>query len=134
MSEGQAGFDAVLSIGGDEVLLMRNVTVNLRRDEIEDTTRGNVGWKSFICGLGEWGVSCEILHEKPNTLLQAIEDAFLGAYVLNNVRMVDKEGYGWQGNVVVTEFSRSEPLQDVISYTVTFKGRGAPIQITAGAS
>ncbi len=131
--KGTAGFDFVLKIGSSEVGRARDVTVPMTRDELEDTDRSNDGFKSFIAGLGEWQVDLELLYESGNTIQDSIESAFLNGTALTNVQVLDQLGVGFSGNFIVTNFTRNEPLNDVVTHTVTLKGCGKPTKVT-GAS
>lgn len=134
MSTGQAGFDCTITIGGVEIGEAKDVTVNLTRSEIEDTARDTNGWRSYIAGLAEWTIEFNLLKKYPrSTAAQAIETAFVNGTVLTNVRMLDKEGFGWSGDVVVTDYSENQPYEDVVANSVTFRGRGVPTQVEFGS-
>ena len=127
-----AGFDCTISVGGTEVGLARNVTINMKRGQIDVTTRNNSGWRDQIGSLAEWSVDFELLSSRPNDQISAIETAFLNTTNLE-VEMVDGDGYGWSGTVRVTDFTKNEPMEDAVSHNVTFSGRGAPTRVTGSS-
>jgi len=130
---GMAGFDCVLKIGGTEVGIAQDVDVSMTRDEIEDTTRANVGWKSFIAGLAEGTITFTLLNDRPNDtagIIAAVQAAFMAGTVIEDVEFLDRDGYGWKSDVAVTEFSRGEPLNDAVTFSTTFRVRGIPEEIT----
>lgn len=124
-----AGFDAVLKIGGVTVGEAQDVTLGMTRDEIEITTRDNVGWKTFIPGLAEMTVDFTLLNDRPNANVDLIETAFLAGDVVEDVDILDKDGYGFNADMAVLDFSRSEPLQDAVSISVSFKASTTPTKV-----
>jgi predicted secreted protein len=128
--EGQAGHECVLSIGDVEVGLAKDVTVNFTRDPIDDTARSDAGWKGFVPGLGEWGVSFRMRYDPLNAEFQTLETAFMTGANVADVKMVDKDGYGWEGSVLVSDFSRSEELASPVDITCELKGDGPPVAVT----
>ncbi len=128
---GQAGVDCVLKVGANEVVEARDVTVTVQVQTVEDTSRASDGWKSFIAGLGTWSVSFNAVSARPwSTSLTALKTSFVAREPVEDVTMTDAEGYGWSGEVIVTQFAESQPLTGVVTVSVTLQGRGAPEQVT----
>lgn len=125
-----AGFDAELLIVATEVTEITDVDVSLTRDEIEVSDRGNVGWKTFIAGLAEMTVDFTMINDRPNANIDAIEAAFFAATNVNDVTIRDKDGFGFNADFAVLEFSRGEPLQDAVTLSVTFKAATVPTLVT----
>lgn len=129
-AEGQAGFSCSLKVGGVSVGEAKEVNLDLKRGEVEDTARDTNGFRSFIPGLGEWSITFTLLKKYPESaVMDQIREAFLAADVLEDVEMVDKQGYGWGGDVAVTNFSEKQPFDNAVAVDVTFRGRGIPTQI-----
>lgn len=128
---GQAGFSCVLKVGGVTVGEAKDVNLTLQRGEVEDTARDTNGFRSYIPGLGEWNIEFTLLKKYPESaVMGAIRTAFMAAAVLEDVEMIDASGYGWGGDVAVTNFSENQPFEDAVAISVTFRGRGIPEQIT----
>ena len=112
-----------------EVDTVRDVTLNLSRNEVDDTSRTTNGWRSFLAGLAEWGADFEMIYNTANAAWQQIRNSFLNNTVIEilildgDITVDDNEGI--RGNVFVTDFSREEPLEDVMSNSTTLKGNGA---------
>lgn len=128
---GQAGLDCVLKVGDNEVVEARDVTVSIQTQALDATCRGSDGWKSSVAGLRAWSASFTAISIRPwSTSLTALKTGFVNRETVENVTMVDAEGYGWTGNVIVTQFVESQPLAGVVSVNVTLLGDGAPEQVT----
>ena len=132
----QAGFNGTMYIGtenngataSDEVCEARDVTINLTAETMETSSRCDAPWKTYIAGWREWSVDFTLIHENDETQIDAIETAFLAGTVIS-VRLVDEDGDGYYGNVIVTNFTREEPMGDAMGRSVTFQGSGAPTVI-----
>ena len=109
----------------------KDVTLNMTRSEIEDTARDTNGWRSYIPGLAEWTIDFMLLKKYPeSTAMAAIRTAFINGTVLATVQIVDSSGYGWTGDVAVTNFTENQPYEDALAIDCTFRGRGVPTQVT----
>lgn len=113
-----------------EIDTVRDVTLNLSRNEIDDTSRTARGWRSRLAGLAEWGADYEMVYNTENTAWGKIRDSFLDNTVIE-VLILDGDiaidgQQGIRGNVFVTEFSEEQPLEDVISNSCTMVGNGEP--------
>ena len=132
----QAGFNGTLYIGtedngataSDEICDAKDVTINLNGETFETSSRCTAPWKAFIAGWREWGVDFTLVHENNKDAIDAIEAAFLAGTTIS-VRLIDEDGDGYYGNVIVTNFTREEPLADAMGRSVTMQGTGAPTVI-----
>ena len=127
---GQAGFEGIMKIDGTEVDIVQDTDINMTRDEIEDTARDTGSFKSFINGLGEWSIDFTIIWKRGKAIMDVIETAFLNGEILENVDILDKDGFGFNGDFSITNYSTGQPLQGAVTTNVTFKGRGAPTKAT----
>ena len=132
----QAGFEGRMFIGtegngasaSDECTFARDVTINLTSDPIDVTSRDSAPWKDYIPGLREWSVSFNAVYINTDSALDALEAAYIAGTILS-VRLIDNDGDGYYGDIIVTEFSREEPLADGMSRTVTMTGKKTPTRI-----
>ena len=97
--------------------------------EIDVSVRGGAGWKEFVQGLREWGVTIENLWVPTDAGIAALRTAFAAGSCLT-VRVIDDNGYGWSGSCIVTALGRGEPLDGAVTMPVTLKGTGAPADET----
>jgi len=118
-----------------EIDTVRDVTLNLTRNEIDDTSRTTNGWRSRLGGLSEWGADFEMIYDTSNTSWQKIRESYFDNTIVDvlildgDITVDDKEGL--RGNVFVTEMSREEPLEDVMSNSTTMVGNGEPTWVVS---
>jgi len=116
--------------GGDlstltEMANVRDVTLNLEAGEADITTRANSGWRATVPTLRECTCEFEMVWKPGDAGFEAIRDAFLaGGQLELAVLDGDKATVGTQGikgTFSITGFSRSEPLEEAITVSVTAK-------------
>jgi len=113
-----------------EIDTVRDVTLNLTRNEIDDTSRTTNGWRSRLGGLSEWGADFDMIYDTANTAWQKVRESYFDNTVIEvlildgDISVDGKEGI--RGSVFVTEMSREEPLEDVMSNATTMVGNGEP--------
>lgn len=127
---------------------LNNVTVEMSAAEADTSTRANGGWRTTAPGLRECTVTTEIkstsaakdlleLIDKAVTSLTSSGRFILGAFLNRDYRGTpivtetdgttttnydtSSKGRGPCGHWCVTQYSENQPLEDVISYSVTFK-------------
>ena len=104
---------------------VRDVTQNLDTGEADVTTRGSGGWRATQATLKDGSVDFELLAESGDASFEAIRDAWLNNTELAMAVMdgdIDSAGsQGLAANMSVTSFTRSEPLEEAMSYAVTVK-------------
>jgi len=113
-----------------EIDTVRDVTLNLSRNDVDDTSRTTDGWRSRLAGLAEWGADFEMIYNTANTAWEKVRASFfdntsIEILALDGDISVDGK-QGIRGTVFVTSFERAEPLEDVVSNSVTFVGNGTP--------
>jgi len=109
--------------GGEEVNLARDVNTSLSATEIDITSRDTSGWKAFLQGLKEMGLTFDIISDPTNDAQAAIQAAYVsGAEAAFKVE--DEDGYGYGGDCIVSGFDRAEPLDGAVTHAVTLKPSG----------
>jgi len=111
---------------GSAAQYVKDVNVEMSASEIDDTTRANQGWKSKRAGLREWSVSFDMIIHIGDAIYTTLLTAFSNGTVINGVIVADTAGHSITGAVFVTNFSKAEPLDDVVSVSVTLVGNGKP--------
>lgn len=121
-------------IGGTPVWTLignvKDVTLNLQKSEADVTTRGNNGWKATVGTLKDGSVEFNMIWDTSDPAFNAFQEAYfaesgsgdeiIGVAVMDG----DIETPGSQGlwaDMMVTDFTRSEPLEDAITVKVTVK-------------
>jgi predicted secreted protein len=136
----QAGFNGQLFIGTEgngqsasqEICEAQDVTINLTGETFETSSRCTAPWKSFVSGWREWSVDFALVYENDKAALDVLETAFIAGTTIS-VRLIDKDGDGYYGDCMVTNWTREEPLSDVMTRSVTLQGTGAPTVINVAS-
>jgi len=115
------GMNACLMINGTVVGNVKDVTVNLEAGEADITTRGNQGWRATAPTLRECSVDFEMQWKPGDIAFDAVKTAFLSSGTVEMKVLDQPNGEGPHGNFSITNFSRSEPLEEAISVSVTAK-------------
>ncbi|HOQ06139.1 MAG TPA: phage tail tube protein [Anaerohalosphaeraceae bacterium] len=115
------------SSGGGMTALtnVRDVTINHETGEADITTRGNQGWRATAATLRECSVEFEMVWKPGDTGFEAIKNAWLNSGEISlAIISEDPDTVGAEGpcgNFSITNFSRSEPLEEAITVSVTAK-------------
>jgi len=108
-----------------EVDNVRDVTLNLEAGEADITTRGNSGWRATAPTLRECNVEFQMVWKPGDPVFEAIKTAFLTAGTVAMVVLDQKRtvagAQGPLGDFAITNFSRSEALEEAIVADVTAK-------------
>lgn len=124
------GMEAVLNYktGGQsgggawtELTNVRDVTLSLEAGEADVTTRANDGWRATAATLREASVEFEMIWDPADAGFTAIKDAYLGNDIIGLQVLDGPTGQGLQADFMITNFSRSEPLEEAITVSVTAK-------------
>ena len=104
---------------------VKDVTLSLEAGEADITTRANSGWRATAPTLRECSCEFEMVWKPGDAGFEAIKTAFLSAGtvalgVLTGAH--DETGAeGPVGNWSITNFSRSEALEEAVTVSVTAK-------------
>jgi len=108
-----------------EITNVRDVTLNLESGEADVTTRANSGWRATAATLKEASVEFEMVWDTADAGFTAIKDAFFDG---TNIDLAVMDGdigqtgtQGLRAEFGITSFSRSEPLEEAITVSVTAK-------------
>ena len=112
-------------ISWTEIGNAKDVTLNLEAGEADITTRGNSGWRATAPTLRECTVEFQMVWKPGDAVFEAIQTAWSSSSEIAIAAMdgaiatVGKQGLA--GNFTVTNFSRSEPLEEAATVSVTLK-------------
>jgi len=108
-----------------EMQNVKDVTLNLEAGEADVTTRGNAGWRATIAALKDGSIEYEMVWDTADPDFTAIQQAFFGNTEIEFAVMDgDITASGTQGlraTMSITNFSRSEALEEAIGVSVTAK-------------
>lgn len=116
-----------ISSGGTwtELANTKDVTLSLETGEADVTTRGNQGWRAIVATLKNGSVEWEMVWDTDDTGFTAIKDAYFTnsaiALAVMDGDIATAGNQGLQADFSVTNFSRSEPLEEALSVSVTAK-------------
>lgn len=113
------------SAGWNLIDNVKDLSSNVSADEVEVTTRGGAGWKQFLAGLKDAGVSFDMVWDTGDAAFTAIKDAWLngtllGFQILDGANDADGS-QGLQGDFYVTGFERTENVAEALMVNVTLK-------------
>jgi len=104
-----------------EITNVRDVTLNLETGEADVTTRANAGWRATVGTLKEASVEFEMVWDTADAGFTAIKNAFFNNAVIGLQVLDGTSGQGLQADFSITNFSRSEALEEAITVSVTAK-------------
>lgn len=108
-----------------EITNVRDVTLNLTKAEADLTTRANEGWRAMAGTLKEGSVEFEMIWDPTDDGFGAIKDAWFDDTTIELAVMdkaIDESGaQGLRATMSVISFSRSEPLEEGMTVSVTAK-------------
>jgi len=109
----------------NEVKNVKDLTLNLEAGEADVSTRGNGGWRANIATLKDASLEFEMVWDTADADFTALRTAFLtNAPIEFAVLDGASNASGAQGlraSMAITNFSRSEPLEEAIKVSVTAK-------------
>ena len=104
---------------------VKDVTLSLEAGEADVTTRANSGWRATAPTLRECSCEFEMVWKPGDAGFEAIKSAFLtaGTVALAVLTGAHNESgaEGPVGNWSITNFSRSEALEEAVTVSVTAK-------------
>lgn len=124
------GLDAVIKFkaggqagGGSwtEMPTVRDVTLNLEGSEADATRRGSGGWRAVLLAIQDAAVEFEMVWDTADAGFAAMRDSFLNRAPVGLQVLDANDGEGLQADFQVMSFTRNEPLEEVITVSVTAK-------------
>lgn len=100
---------------------VRDVTLTVEAGTADVTTRANDGWRATIAGLREGTIEFDMVWEPGDTGFEAVKDAFLAGGTIGLAALDSDEtsAEGLVGDFAITNFTRSEPLEEGVTVSVT---------------
>jgi TP901-1 family phage major tail protein len=108
-----------------EMSNVKDVTLSMEAGEADITTRANSGWRATAPTLRECTAEFEMLWKPGDAGFDAVKSAFLSAGTLRLAILTGNKSTpgseGPLGDFSITNFSRSEPLEEGVTVSVTAK-------------
>ncbi len=109
----------------NEVINVKDLTLNLEAGEADVTTRGNNGWRATVATLKDGSIEFEMVWDTEDLDFAAIRDTFLNRAAMEFAVMdggiAVSGSQGLRATCMVTNFSRNESLEEAITVSVTVK-------------
>ncbi len=128
------GMDAKLyykvgGVGGsgswEELVNVKDVTLNLETGEADVTTRGNAGWRATAATLKEGSIEFEMVWDTGDAGFTAIKNAYFNnakiGFAIMDGDIAASGSQGLQADFSITNFSRKEALEEALTVSVTAK-------------
>jgi len=104
---------------------VKDLTLNLEAGEADVTTRGNAGWRATVATLKDGSIEFEMVWDTGDAAFTAVQQAFFNTgtieFAVMDGLITATGSQGLRATMSITNFSRSEPLEEAISVSVTAK-------------
>jgi hypothetical protein len=104
-----------------ELTNVKDVTLNLETGEADVTTRAAQGWRATIATLKEGSVEFEMIWDTDDAGFIALKNAYFGNTPIALAVLDGENGSGLDADFSITNFTRSEPLEEALMVSVTAK-------------
>lgn len=111
------------SAGWTKLGNVMNVTLTMPKGESDATVRANNGYRATVPTLKDATLEFEMVWDDQDENLDTIRSAYFGDTILG-VRVLDEDtsgGEGLQADMMITEFSIDQSLEEVIKLSVSMK-------------
>ena len=108
-----------------EVGNVKDLTLNLEAGEADVTTRSNSGWRATVATLKDGSIEFEMVWDTTDPNFTAIQQAFFNntslEFAVMDGAIATAGSQGLRATMSITNFSRSEALEEAIMVSVTAK-------------
>ena len=104
-----------------EVENIRDITLNLNKDEADVTTRGANGWKLTVGTLKNGSIDSSIVWDDEDAFFTAIKNAYFNDTPIAMLFLDKENGQGLDADFSVTNFTRNENLPEALTADITLK-------------
>jgi len=120
------GVDVLLKKNGTVIAGQRELTLSIKADKIDTSTKTNAGWKTSLAGLREWSVSldCVTYFGDEAAAQRAIRQAAVEGTNIDVVVAVGEEEV-YAGEASITGLDISGPMSDVSMSSFSLEGASA---------
>jgi len=118
---GKAYYGTAGTTAASELTNITDVTISLETGEADVTTRGNNGWRATVATLKDGTTEFEMMYDPDDAGFIAIQAAWAASTAIALLFLSGTGGSGLDADFVITNFSRSEPLEEAMKVSVTAK-------------
>jgi len=108
-----------------EVGNVKDLTLNLEAGEADVTTRSNSGWRATVATLKDGSIEFEMVWDTTDPNFTAIQQGFFNntpvEFAVMDGAIATAGSQGLRATMSITNFSRSEALEEAIMVSVTAK-------------
>lgn len=109
----------------NEIVNVKDLTLNIEKDEADVTTRGNNGWKAMVATLKDASLDFDMVWDTGDEDFTALQESFFDDTTVEVLCLdgaYDTVGsQGLQATVMVKNFSRDEKLADALMAKVKIR-------------
>lgn len=120
------GVDVLLKKDGTVIAGQRDLTLSIKADKIDTSTKTNAGWKTSLAGLREWSVSfdCVTYFGDEAAAQRVVRRAAVEGTNIDVVVAVGEEEV-YSGEASITGLDISGPMSDVSMSSFSLEGASA---------
>lgn len=109
------------SAGWNELVNIKDLSLNMEKAEADVTTRGADGWRATIGTLKEGAVEFQMVWDTSDTGFNALQQAFFNDTLIGLQILDGPGGEGLIADFSVINFSRNENLEEALMVDVSVK-------------
>lgn len=134
----KTGVDVLISVEnetGEEQVIggQRSATLSREIETIDATHKQVAGWAYNIAGQGSWSIETDGTLLEGDEALDILETKFENKEAVK-VTFTNPSGKSYTGDAILTEYPIEAPMDDVMTYTMTFQGQGKYEPVNGGES
>lgn len=100
--------------------------LSMSADEIDANCKDSGGWGESYAGIRSTELSMECIATREDDAYAALKDAFIHSETVDICRYCASDGTADRNWYSITEISDTTPHDDMVTFSLTLKGIGAP--------
>lgn len=118
------GLEVLIYIDDTVVGGQRGASLTMSADELDITDKNTTGYKKYLVGLKEWGISCDGLVVAGEAGYDALFNAFIAGNIVHVQLKKADDSFGYEGDMVVSSMDFDAQYDDALTYSCELKGAG----------
>lgn len=132
MAGEKTGVDVLISVGEAVIGGQRGATLNREVATIDATHKQVAGWGYNIAGQGSWSIDTDGVLLADDASLDTLEEAFENKEAVE-ITWTNPSGKSYKGSAILTSYPIEAPMDDVMTYSMSFQGQGKYETVVSGA-